>query len=34
MPFFPNFLLRDLLLWLIVLNLLAILASSSPGNWA
>ena len=30
MPFFPNFLLRDLLLWLIVLNLLAILAVFFP----
>jgi len=30
MPFFPNFLLRDLLLWLIVLNVLAILAVYFP----
>lgn len=30
MPFFPNFILRDLLLWLIVLNLLAILAVFFP----
>jgi len=30
MPFFPNFILRDLLLWLIVLNLLAILAVMFP----
>jgi cytochrome b6 len=30
MPFFPNFLLRDLLLWLIVLNILAILAVYFP----
>ncbi|HUL44547.1 MAG TPA: cytochrome bc complex cytochrome b subunit [Bacteroidota bacterium] len=30
MPFFPNFMLRDLLLWLIVLNLLAILAVFFP----
>jgi quinol-cytochrome oxidoreductase complex cytochrome b subunit len=30
MPFFPNFLYRDLLLWLIVLNLLAILAVFFP----
>jgi len=30
MPFFPNFLLRDLLLWLIVLNLIAILAVFFP----
>ncbi|HSQ60380.1 MAG TPA: cytochrome bc complex cytochrome b subunit [Acidobacteriota bacterium] len=30
MPFFPNFILRDLLLWLIVLNLLAILAVLFP----
>ena len=30
MPFFPNFLLRDLLLWLIVLNVLAILAVFFP----
>ncbi len=32
MPFFPNFLLRDLLLWLIVLNLLAILAVFFPWD--
>jgi quinol-cytochrome oxidoreductase complex cytochrome b subunit len=30
MPFFPNFLLRDLLFWLIVLNVLAILAVFFP----
>jgi cytochrome b6 len=30
MPFFPNFLLRDILLWLIVLNLLAVLAVFFP----
>jgi cytochrome b6 len=30
MPFFPNFLLRDLLLWLVVLNVLAILAVVAP----
>lgn len=30
MPFFPNFLLRDLLLWLIVLNVLALLAVLLP----
>ncbi|MBM2815104.1 MAG: petB [Ignavibacteria bacterium] len=30
MPFFPNFLLRDLLLWLIVINILAILAVFFP----
>ena len=30
MPFFPNFILRDLLLWLIVLNILAILAVLFP----
>jgi cytochrome b6 len=30
MPFFPNFLLRDLLLWLIALNVLAILAVLFP----
>ncbi len=30
MPFFPNFVLRDLLLWLIVLNILAILAVLFP----
>lgn len=29
-PFFPNFLMRDLLLWLIVLNLLALLAVMFP----
>ncbi len=32
MPFFPNFLLRDLLLWLIVLNVLAILAVFFPSE--
>ena len=32
MPFFPNFLLRDLLLWLIVLNILAILAVLFPSE--
>jgi len=31
-PFFPNFLLRDLLLWLIVLNILAILAVFFPSE--
>ena len=30
MPFFPNFMLRDLLFWLIVLNILAILAVFFP----
>ena len=30
MPFFPNFMLRDMLLWLIVLNILVILAVFSP----
>jgi cytochrome b6 len=30
MPFFPGFLLRDLLLWLVVLNLLAVLAVLFP----
>jgi len=30
MPFFPNFILRDLLVWLIVLNVLAILAVMFP----
>ncbi len=30
MPFFPNFLLRDMLLWLIVLNIIAILAVFFP----
>jgi len=30
MPFFPNFVLRDLLLWLIVLNVLAFLAVFFP----
>jgi quinol-cytochrome oxidoreductase complex cytochrome b subunit len=30
MPFFPNFVLRDVLLWLIVLNVLAILAVLFP----
>jgi cytochrome b6 len=32
MPFFPNFLLRDLLLWLLVLNILAILAVFFPSE--
>jgi len=32
MPFFPNFLLRDLLLWLLVLNVLAILAVFFPSE--
>ncbi|MDP2303986.1 MAG: cytochrome b N-terminal domain-containing protein [Ignavibacteria bacterium] len=32
MPFFPNFVLRDLLLWLVVLNLLAILAVFFPAE--
>ena len=30
MPFFPNFILRDLLLWLLVLNVLALLAVFFP----
>lgn len=30
MPFFPNFVLRDILLWLLVLNLLAVLAVFFP----
>ncbi len=30
MPFFPNFMLRDLLLWLIILNVLVILAVFFP----
>jgi len=30
MPFFPNFLLRDILLWLLVLNVLAVLAVLFP----
>lgn len=32
MPFFPNFLLRDLLLWLLILNVLAILAVFFPSE--
>lgn len=32
MPFFPNFLLRDLLVWLIVLNLIAVLAVLFPDG--
>ena len=32
MPFFPNFMLRDLLLWLVMLNLLAILAVFFPAE--
>ena len=32
MPFFPNFLLRDLILWLLVLNVLAILAVFFPAE--
>lgn len=31
-PFFPNFLLRDLLLWLLVLNLLAVLSVFFPSH--
>lgn len=32
MPFFPNFFLRDLLLWLLVLNIIAILAVFFPAE--
>ncbi len=32
MPFFPNFFLRDLLLWLLVLNILSILAVFFPSE--
>jgi len=32
MPFFPNFFLRDLLLWLLVLNILAVLAVFFPAE--
>lgn len=32
MPFFPNFFLRDILFWLLVLNLLAILAVFFPSE--
>jgi cytochrome b6 len=32
MPFFPNFMLRDLLLWLVVLNILAVLAVFFPAE--
>jgi len=32
MPFFPNFMLRDILLWLIVLNVLAVLAVFFPWD--
>jgi cytochrome b6 len=32
MPFFPNFLLRDLLLWLLILNVLAVLAVFFPSE--
>ncbi len=32
MPFFPNFMLRDLLLWLMVLNILAVLAVFFPAE--
>lgn len=32
MPFFPNFMLRDLLLWLVVLNVLAVLAVFFPAD--
>jgi cytochrome b6 len=32
MPFFPNFVLRDILLWLLVLNLLALLAVFFPWD--
>ena len=30
MPFFPNFMMRDLLLWIVVLNILAVLAVFFP----
>ena len=33
MRFFPNFVLRDALLWLLVLNVLAILAVVAPFGW-
>lgn len=32
MPFFPNFFLRDLILWLLVLNILAVLAVFFPAE--
>lgn len=32
MPFFPNFFLRDLLLWLLVLNIIAVLAVFFPAE--
>lgn len=32
MPFFPNFILRDLLVWLIVLNILAVLSVVFPDG--
>ncbi|MDF1612261.1 cytochrome b [Stygiobacter electus] len=32
MPFFPNFFLRDLILWLLVLNILAVLAVFFPSE--
>ena len=32
MPFFPNFMMRDLLLWLMVLNILAVLAVFFPAE--
>jgi cytochrome b6 len=32
MPFFPNFVLRDLLLWMLALNLLALLAALLPNG--
>ena len=34
MPFMPNFLRKDLAMWLISLNILALLASVFPGRWA
>lgn len=33
MPFFPHFILRDALLWLLVLNVLAVLAVLAPFGW-
>jgi quinol-cytochrome oxidoreductase complex cytochrome b subunit len=32
MPFFPNFMLRDLLLWIVVLNIIAVLAVFFPWD--
>ena len=34
MPFLPNFLRKDMAMWIISLNVLALLASVFPWRWA